>query len=651
MRFLRYLLGTVPSLASGSRVKGYVDRLEDGVVEGWAADLRSPDPLSIDIEIDGAIVARGVVADRFRGDLRDAGIGNGRHGFRAEVANVDADAREVRLRAASGAVITARSRRARIKTVAAATNAGDPRAAAALSEQAAVIAPHFDVEHYLSQIPDDARPREPAVAHYLREGWKKGLDPAPDFSTRYYLKANRDVAAAGVNPFWHWVVAGRRERRPALPERSPGADALARLESLDARRARWLRTDTPPEPEPEDRLRDRIADALSDAPAGLLVAISHDDYRTTPGGVQLCLDIERRAARAAGMTHLAVHPWQPLPTLAAPGADILYMLTLDGAPIGACGQDTLARLMDPTDTTVTLAVHSLLGHDPAAIAALASRPSVGRTLAWLHDHLTLCPGFTLRRNDLGYCGVPAAGSAACGICVYGRERADHLARMRAFFEAAEIEAIAPSEFEAAFWRRESDLPVREVHVWPHIRILCEAQTPDPIPDDEPLRIAFAGWTASLKGWNEFLDMVRGTDAALPVEFHYFGTGDCTDPRIIRHEVTVRSDAPTCMRDRLAEARIDIVLHWAYWPETFSFTAHEAIAAGTLVVTSPDAGNIVALAGTCDDVVVHSEPRTLAETLTSGSIARLARARRKTRTAPRKMVFSGMSADFGARTRR
>ena len=56
------------------------------------------------------------------------------------------------------------------------------------------------------------RKHDPAM-HYLIEGWTRGCDPSPFFSTSGYLKANPDVAEAGVNPLVHWEEWGHREAR------------------------------------------------------------------------------------------------------------------------------------------------------------------------------------------------------------------------------------------------------------------------------------------------------------------------------------------------------------------------------------------------------------------------------------------------------
>lgn len=66
-------------------LRGYVDQIGDGLVRGWAQDTNRPDvPVCLDILVDG-VRAGTVLADRFRGDLRQAGLGSGRHAFCAAV--------------------------------------------------------------------------------------------------------------------------------------------------------------------------------------------------------------------------------------------------------------------------------------------------------------------------------------------------------------------------------------------------------------------------------------------------------------------------------------------------------------------------------------------------------------------------------------
>lgn len=52
-----------------------------------------------------------------------------------------------------------------------------------------------------------------AEQHYNTFGWVEGSDPNANFDTSYYLAQNTDVAAAGVNPFQHFLSFGSAEGR------------------------------------------------------------------------------------------------------------------------------------------------------------------------------------------------------------------------------------------------------------------------------------------------------------------------------------------------------------------------------------------------------------------------------------------------------
>ncbi len=68
---------------SPRRLVGFVDRIEDGVVSGWAWCPEEPEAaVQVDILIGGRFVMR-VAADNFRKDLLAAGHGTGRYGFAA----------------------------------------------------------------------------------------------------------------------------------------------------------------------------------------------------------------------------------------------------------------------------------------------------------------------------------------------------------------------------------------------------------------------------------------------------------------------------------------------------------------------------------------------------------------------------------------
>ena len=62
-------------------LRGYLDRVSRTAVEGWAFTPDGDGPVRLAILANGVVVGQ-VTADRYRADLKAAGIGDGRHGFR-----------------------------------------------------------------------------------------------------------------------------------------------------------------------------------------------------------------------------------------------------------------------------------------------------------------------------------------------------------------------------------------------------------------------------------------------------------------------------------------------------------------------------------------------------------------------------------------
>ncbi|MGQ9918938.1 MAG: glycosyltransferase [Bryobacteraceae bacterium] len=78
---------------------------------------------------------------------------------------------------------------------------------------------YFDEAFYVSGRPDVAAAGVAPSIHYLLAGAWENADPSPGFSSANYWKRNPDVAAAGWNPLVHFVAFGRMEGRIALPAR------------------------------------------------------------------------------------------------------------------------------------------------------------------------------------------------------------------------------------------------------------------------------------------------------------------------------------------------------------------------------------------------------------------------------------------------
>ncbi len=85
----------------------------------------------------------------------------------------------------------------------------------------------FDTNYYLKANPDVAKAGVNPLAQYDLYGWKEGRNPSASFNSLSYLQANPDVAAAGLNPMLHYELSGFIEGRSVAPSTTAAVAAVA----------------------------------------------------------------------------------------------------------------------------------------------------------------------------------------------------------------------------------------------------------------------------------------------------------------------------------------------------------------------------------------------------------------------------------------
>ena len=105
-------------------------------------------------------------------------------------------------------------------------NSVAPAAAPAVTPLTGDADPQFDAAYYLAANPDVAAAGADPYTHFLTYGWREGRNPSANFSTSDYLAANPDVAKAGIDPLLHYEDYGQAEGRAAFEVTSPTPDPL-----------------------------------------------------------------------------------------------------------------------------------------------------------------------------------------------------------------------------------------------------------------------------------------------------------------------------------------------------------------------------------------------------------------------------------------
>jgi hypothetical protein len=247
--------------------------------------------------------------------------------------------------------------------------------------QMPLMARYFDRAWYLAAYPDVAAAGADPFRHYLRRGAAEGRDPGPLFSTRWYLAMHPDVAAAGINPLVHYVRWGAAEGRRVFP--SSASAALARSRPSDEAVAAVeavMRAYAAVEPD--------FADLLGRSIAGLPVTVDPDDALARAWRA-LYLSLEsapRRMVFVAALDHWGPSEAAAMRALRAahaiddPNATLLVVTDQpevaigDRLPHGTAWRSLshLGAALDPGERVllVTALVHSL---QPDAVLIIESR--------------------------------------------------------------------------------------------------------------------------------------------------------------------------------------------------------------------------------------------------------------------------------------
>jgi hypothetical protein len=469
-----------------------------------------------------------------------------------------------------------------------------------LENEKNAIRESFDENYYLAKYVDVEKAGVDALEHYCLAGWREGRNPTSDFSTAYYIDSNPDVAAANINPFWHYIVAGRSEGRGAIHPGGYKAEILKYLPTVEFMINQWKRKDKPEENLTVDKLADQI-EALDKVGIKLMLSIGQDNYKANAGGVQLCIKREEEISDKYGYTYMNISPWQPMPTLAKDSSsDILISLILNGTTLGVCGyeilQKALVKLLEKRIKNIEVVIHSLLGHSINKVVELVKLTKDKNCIFWLHDFLSLCPNYALQRNSITFCGAPSIQSNACQICVFGEERLNHLMQIKDLFNKLKISIVSPSQAALDFWVSKNNLKPFSMTVLPHVAVQeRQKNKTNNLNFNAPIVIAYMGYPAAHKGWNFFEETVKKYADDKRLKFIYFGT---QKPSLRNLNYIQTHTSPGRYSDivqTIKEQHVDYLMHWASCFETFSFTAHEAIAAGSLVITNNQSGNVSAVA--------------------------------------------------------
>lgn len=151
-------------------------------------------------------------------------------------------------------------------------------------------------------------------------------------------------------------------------------------------------------------------------------------------------------------------------------------------------------------------------------------------------------------------------------------------------------------------------------------------TPAPIDAGAPITVGFLGAAVDHKGWSVFLDKMSRHSGPM-MRFVVLSSKRPGQGENAWQRVHVTAETPDAMSKAIVQSKVDVVLHWANWPETFSFTTFEALSAGAFVLTNPVSGNVQATVRATGRGAVLDDQAALDIMFADGSLARMVAKRR------------------------
>lgn len=431
----------------------------------------------------------------------------------------------------------------------------------------------FDEDYYLSQYKDVAKAKASPIRHFMMYGGKQGRNPSEQFDTGFYLKTYPDVAASGMNPLLHYLRVGKAEgRKTRLPE---------------------------PEPEP-------VHVPLAKRKSATLI------FDHNYGGGTRTYVYSELINHSISTQNSAV-----LLTRYSP-SDRTYLVEVRK-------NSNVIEKNSYKNADKYFAELAESDYASIVVNSLYAWPSVKEVLSWIaeykksnpsvvveykgHDYYCVCPSFTLQDETHHYCGI-RNDETGCDVCVHAL-RGNHVF----------LDNDNKKKYSVTNWRNiwnsflTDTVDVFEVFSQSSQKIFTQAYpdtvskmrlVPHKIPSFKRYNIATLGNLSLHKGATvvrrlcEYADMNHITD----IQLHLFGhnSDNIDSSHLTDTGVYERQDLP----EKLRKANIDLIFIPSTCPETFCYTAGEAIALGYPVACFDIGGQADQVRNYSNGIILYNE---------------------------------------------
>ena len=205
---------------------------------------------------------------------------------------------------------------------------------------------------------------------------------------------------------------------------------------------------------------------------------------------------------------------------------------------------------------------------------------------FVHDYYCVCENQLLLNDEKNFCQVKCEEKGGCKYCA---NRQEHFGKYKKFFCKFKnrITIIAPSECAKTVWELAFGKMNRVMVLEHQIPVTYEKKIKYK-EYGEQIKVAYLGNSRFFKGYEYWTDAINKNENNIC----FIEYSDATKPSgALQKKGYFSKDNLMLMRDKMIEDKIDVVVLWSIWPETYSYTFFEALETGAVILTNDEAGNI------------------------------------------------------------
>lgn len=311
-----------------------------------------------------------------------------------------------------------------------------------------------------------------------------------------------------------------------------------------------------------------------------------NDYRNRAGGTNKAIRAQQELFRQHGYGYMYICPVKEK-------KERLWELIINNH--FRCVRSTegliffLYRLQLEGNSINEVYIHHLRTASLTAIDQLLSCIK-GNIKFYIHDYFSICPSIKMMRNDTEYCGSDMMSEKKCKGCKYYKAGIEDNIQLRELFGKYESRLlfIAPSDMAKDVWLKAYESYRDRTIVIYHQALRGKFKKNRKLIRNK-IRVGYLGEPSYSKGWNVWNNIIR-TVSNKNYQYFYFGKDKYRDGIVHNVRVDFQKDL-NAMICSLRQKRVDCVILWSMWEETYSYTFYESLASNAFVITNRKSGNI------------------------------------------------------------